>query len=197
MITPAQHQSVETQHTHETLSSGGKTIVPPPPAVDTGASAAGSGRHVRAQSGLGGSGAEVVPPPPSMQASHSADTGGRLIALGIRPAVTPPAEPPVGNRRGTFAATPEGKTGAAGTPDVRASDASGTDGHGIGTSVARNGTGSGSATAQVAGVPPGLHVGAASRPPTSIAGGDSSTKAGNGSGNAAAAEKNEIASISR
>ena len=198
VIAPAPQLSVEAQRTLATLGSGGKAIVPPPPAVDTGASAAGSGRHVRAQSGLGGSGAEVVPPPPSMQASHSADTGGRLIALGIRPAVTPPAEPPVGNRRGTFAATPEGKTGAAGTPDVRASDASGTDGHGIGTSVARNGTGSGSATAPVAGVPPGLHVGAASRPPTSsIAGGDSSTKAGNSSGNTAGAEKTEIASISR
>jgi len=198
VIAPAPQLSVEAQRTLATLGSGGKAIVPPPPAVDTGASAAGSGRHVRAQSGLGGSGAEVVPPPPSMQASHSADAGGRLIALGIRPAVTPPAEPPLGNRRGTFAATPEGKMGAAGTPDVRASDASGTDGHGIGTSVARNGTGSGSATAPVAGVPPGLHVGAASRPPTSsIAGGDSSTKAGNSSGNTAGAEKTEIASISR
>jgi TonB family protein len=198
VIAPAPQLSVEAQRTLATLGSGGKAIVPPPPAVDTGTSAAGPGRHVRAQSGLGGSGAEVVPPPPSMQASHSADAGGRLIALGIRPAVTPPAEPPVGNRRGTFAATPEGKTGAAGTPDVRAPDASGTDGHGIGTSVARNGTGSGSATAPVAGAPPGLHVGAASRPPTSsIAGGDSGTKAGNGSGNAAGAEKTEMASISR
>ena len=198
VIAPAPQLSVEAQRTLATLGSGGKAIVPPPPAVDTGASAAGSGRHVRAQSGLGGSGAEVVPPPPSMQASHSADAGGRLIALGIRPAVTPPAEPPVGNRRGTFAATPEGKTGAAGTPDVRASDTSGTDGHGIGTPGARNGTGSGSATTPVAGVPPGLHVGAASRPATNVmAGGDSSTNAGNGSGNAAGAEKNEIASISR
>ena len=198
VIAPAPQLSVESQRTLATLGSGGKAIVPPPPAVDTGASAAGSGRHVRGQSGLGGSGAEVVPPPPSMQASHSADAGGRLIALGIRPAVTPPAEPPVGNRRGTFAATPEGKTGAAGTPDIRASDTSGTDGHGIGTSGARNGAGSGSATAPVAGVPPGLHVGEAARPATnSIAGSDSSTDAGHGSGNPAGSGKTEIASISR
>lgn len=198
VIAPAPQLSVEAQRTLATLGSGGKAIVPPPPAVDTGTSTAGSGRHVRAQSGLGGSGAEVVPPPPSMQASHSADAGGRLIALGIRPAVTPPAEPPVGNRRGTFAATPEGKTGAAGTPDVRASDTSGTDGHGIGMPGARKGTGSGSATAPVAGVPPGLHVGAGSRPATNVmAGGDSSTDTGNGSGNVAGAEKTEIASISR
>ena len=45
---------------------------------------------------------------------------GRLIALGIHPAVAAPAAMPNGNRRGTFAATPAGKAGAAGTPDVSA-----------------------------------------------------------------------------
>src|SRR5438309_1890871 len=158
-------------------------VVAPPPEINHG---------IRAVASMS---IDVVAPMPDASAA-----GVRRTLNGPEASVveTPPAEPPVGNRRGTFAATPEGKTGAAGTPDVRASDASGTDGHGIGTSVARNGTGSGSAAAPVAGAPPGLHVGAASRPPTSsIAGGDSSTKAGNGSGNAAAAEKTEIASISR
>lgn len=200
VIAPAPQLPVEAQRTVSTLGNGGRTVVPPPPAVDVTGSptAGGSGRHIRGQSGLGGSGAEVVPPPPSMQASHSADAGGRLIALGIRPLVTPPAEPPVGNRRGTFAATPEGKTGGAGTPDVRASETGGTNGQGIGAPGARNGTGSGSGASPVAGVPPGLHVGAASRSVTAgVTGGDSS-----GSGNEHGSEnpaggKTEIASISR
>ena len=195
VIAPAPQLPVEAQRTVATLGSGGKAVVPPPPAVDAAGSAnVGSGRHVRGQTGLGGSGAEVVPPPPSVQTSHSADAGGRLIALGIRPAITPPAEPPVGNRRGTFAATPEGKTGATGTPDVRASETGGTDGHGIGTPGARSGTGSGSAAGPVLGVPPGLHVGAASRTAT---GGMAGSDSGSGQENSAGSGKTEMASISR
>ena len=196
VIAPAPQLPVEAQRTLSTLSSGGKAIVPPPPALDAGAPAttSGSGRHMRGQNGLGNSGGEVVPPPPSMQASHSTEAGGRLIALGIHPSVAPPPEPPVGNRRGTFAATPEGKVGAAGTPDIHASDTVGTDGHGIGTSAAKNGTGSGSATNPVAGVPSGLHVGAAS---PSSASGTTASDAESVSGNTAGSGKTEIASISR
>ncbi len=196
VIAPAPQLPVEAQRTLSTLGSGGKAIVPPPPAVDTGApvTATGSGRHIRAQNGLGGSGGEVVPPPPAVQGAHSTDAGGRLIALGIHPSVTPPAEPPVGNRLGTFAATPEGKAGAAGTPETRASDTARPDGGGIGASAAKNGTGLGSAKSAVAGVPSGLHVGAASGPAASdrSAGDD-----GHFSGNSASSGKTEVASIPR
>ena len=49
-------------------------------------------------------------------------TSGRLIALGIHPvAPTGPVAVPGGNRRGTFAATPQGKPGASGTPDLTGS----------------------------------------------------------------------------
>jgi len=70
---------------------------------------------------------------------------------------------PNGNRRGTFAATPAGKTGAAGTPDISAST--------------NSGSGSGSATDKNIGAPAGLSVGAAPNPQTTA------TVAGQGQGN--------------
>ncbi len=94
----------------------------------------------------------VVPPPPSIQGAGPSNTGGRLIALGIHPAVlSAPIEVPAGNRRGIFAATPEGRPGAPGTPDTSP------DGnHGSG-----NGADSGNSTN---GIPPGLFVGAGPQP---------------------------------
>jgi TonB family protein len=93
--------------------------------------------------------ASVVPPPPSFPGSGSS-TDGRLIALNLHPAApSGPVDVPAGNRRGTFAATPKGKAGAAGTPDIPA------DNH-----HAVAGTGSGSSTN---GVPPGLFVGSSQK----------------------------------
>jgi len=44
-----------------------------------------------------------------------------MIALGINPTLpTGPVNVPTGNRRGEFAAGPEGKPGAAGTPEIKA-----------------------------------------------------------------------------
>jgi TonB family protein len=117
----------------------------------------------RAQSSLGSAGPAVVPPPPSIAGSAGSNPGGRLISLGIHPAAVAPAEMPGGNRRGTFAATPAGKAGAAGTPDVSAS--------------ASSGSGSGSAAGKNAAVPTGLTVGAAPNAQTT------STVAGQGQGN--------------
>jgi len=69
-----------------------------------------------------GQGAHVVPPPPSVSAGGSAvQSAGQLIALGLDPApASGPIEVPAGNRRGAFAATPEGKPDAPGTPDISA-----------------------------------------------------------------------------
>ncbi len=73
------------------------------------------------QPALGNGGPTVVAPPPSIQGNAGSDNGGRLIALGIHPAAArEPMDMPAGNRRGTFAATPAGKAGAAGTPDISA-----------------------------------------------------------------------------
>jgi TonB family protein len=115
------------------------------------------------QAALGAAGPAVVPPPPSIPGDASSNPGGRLISLGIHPAaLRQPMETPNGNRRGTFAATPAGKTGAAGTPDISANDA---------------GSGGSTASKSGNGIPPGLMVGA---PPAAQS---SSTVAGQGQGN--------------
>jgi TonB family protein len=82
-------------------------------------------QHSRASRGghLAGGGVQPVAPPPSVTAGGGARAGGRLIALGIHPvAPSGPVAVPGGNRRGTFAATPQGKQGAAGTPDLPGSN---------------------------------------------------------------------------
>jgi TonB family protein len=109
----------------------------------------------------------AVPPPPSMTGSEGA-SGGRLIALNLHPVVPQgPVGAPAGNRRGTFAATPDGKRGGAGTPDSPSEPretANGTGGGG------RDPSGSGHTSK---GVPPGLFVGAGSKPATASAAGNS------------------------
>src|SRR5205814_8252825 len=62
-----------------------------------------------------------TPPPGS---GSNATAVGQLIALGINPTMpTGPVTVPSGNRRGEFAAGPEGKTGAPGTPEIKAGGA--------------------------------------------------------------------------
>ena len=132
---------------------------------------------------LPGGSVQPVGPPPSVAAAGSASAGGRLIALGIHPvAPTGPVAVPGGNRRGTFAATPQGKPGAAGTPDLVGS------GKGDSNSKTRN-NGHGS-------LPAGLHVGAADSGATSPVerNGGTSSK-GNSSGNGADGTR-EMASLS-
>ncbi len=95
---------------------------------------------------LPGGGVQPVGPPPSVAAAGGASAGGRLIALGIHP-VTPtgPVTVPAGNRRGAFSATPQGKPGASGTPDL------------VATKSEANGSGSRGTNGSL---PTGLRVGA-------------------------------------
>lgn len=103
-----------------------------------------------AQGPLGGASQAVVPPPPSVQGRGVSGAGGRLIALSVNPAApSASVEVPNGNRRGTFAATPEGRPGAAGTPEIAS-----------GGKVASDSSGRGSANNSANGIPPGLFVGA-------------------------------------
>ena len=76
----------------------------------------------RASAG-GGQGAQAVPaPPPASVGGSGLQSAGQLIALGLDPApAAGPIEVPAGNRRGIFAATPEGKPGAPGLPEIAAS----------------------------------------------------------------------------
>jgi TonB family protein len=110
-------------------------------------------------SGLAGA-SQVVPPPPSVSAAGSAGASfgaqGRVIALNLHPNVGAPPSPPAGNRRGTFAATPEGHPGASGSP---------------GTGTASNGKESGSGSRKSSSeVPSGLYVGSTAAKPSPVAG---------------------------
>jgi TonB family protein len=87
VIAPAPQLSVDAQHT----VPGGRSTL-----------------HARSP--------EVIAPPPALRASGRSRSSGGMIALNLHPAVGAPPTPPAGNRRGTFAATPEGHRGASGTP---------------------------------------------------------------------------------
>ena len=113
-----------------------------------------------ARASLGGS--AVVPPPPSVQPGDGSRSDGRLIALSMNPAPPPAAvEVPSGNRRGTFAATPQGKPGSSGAPEIAATSMQ----PGKGTTLAGAGK-------SLSGVPSGLLVGSVprSQPTAPVAG---------------------------
>jgi TonB family protein len=125
------------------INIGHSEVVAPAPELPVAEQYAAPGRSQTALAG-GGAGAAAVPPPPSIPGNAGSNPNGRIISLGIHPSATSPAEMPAGNRRGTFAATPEGKTGAPGTPDVAAGTNRG------------NGSGAGKNSE---GIPSGLTVG--------------------------------------
>jgi TonB family protein len=151
------------------INIGHSQVVAPAPQLPVGAQRALSNLP------MGNSGGAVVPPPPSMQGS-GASNNGRLIALNLHPAApSGPINVPAGSRRGTFAATPEGKPGAAGTPDIQR------EGQPVSGSGDRAGSSSGTN-----GVPPGLYVGTnpKSGNPSGVAGGNqgvAKAKSGDGS----------------
>jgi TonB family protein len=121
------------------MNVGPSQVVAPAPQLTVDeqhtSSARGGGR-------LSGGNMQPVGPPPSVAAGGTS-AGGRLIALGIHPvAPTGPVAVPAGNRRGTFSATPHGKPGGSGTPDLAGSKSE--------TGSGSRGNGS---------LPSGLHVG--------------------------------------
>jgi TonB family protein len=125
------------------INIGHSQVVAPAPELPVAEQYAAASR---AQTALGGgTGSVAVPPPPSIPGNAGSNSGGRMIALGIHPAAMSAAEMPAGNRRGTFAATPGGKAGAPGTPDVAAGP-----NHSGGSGAGKNSEG----------VPSGLTVGA-------------------------------------
>jgi TonB family protein len=119
---------------------------------------------------------QVVPPPPSLSGSGSSSAGGRIIALNLHPSVGAPPDPPPGNRRGAFAATPEGHAGASGNPG---SPGAGTGAKG-GANGHNNGNNSGSASGsdknKTSGLPSGLYVGSAASLKTAPVAGDPAPK---------------------
>jgi TonB family protein len=129
------------------------SVVPPPPSL------AISTQSLRARmNGAGNESGQAVPPPPSIDSTATSAGGGRMIALGIHPSATPPPSGLQGNRRGTFAASPEGKTAASGTPELAAKTS-------VAQSAALGGNGgsdhgrSGFGKDPRSGLPAGIHVG--------------------------------------
>src|ERR1700690_3254245 len=133
------------------LNIGPTDVVAPTPqltlAEQHSLAARGGGR-------VAGGGIQPVAPPPSV-AGGKGSSAGRLIALGIHPVVpTGPVPVPAGNRRGEFAASPRGRSGASGTPDLVGTKDAST------KSVGGHGNGSGAFGARNGSLPAGLHVGA-------------------------------------
>lgn len=94
---------------------------------------------------------EAVPPPPSTQGlANTNKAAGNLMVLNVRP-VAPPEEIqiPNGSRAGVFAATPNGKAGAPGTPDIQGEHA---DTNAAGTNGRTGNSGNGNAAAAPAGI---------------------------------------------
>jgi len=153
------------------INIGHAQVVAPAPQLPVGE------QHTRASVSAPTLGsAAVVPPPPSTQGTGVAGKGGQLIALSIHPAQFAPVQPPNGNRRGTFAANPDGKAGAAGTPNIAGNSHAATSAAGSGSQGASNG------------IPPGLMVGAAPKSAST------STISGSGSGHASASDPTLVAS---
>lgn len=119
------------------------------------------------RSGSGPLTAQIVAPPPSV-ASNSASGAsfgaqGRVIALSLNPAVGAPPDPPAGNRRRSFAATPDGHAGASGTPaSAGTNTGSGNGGHSTNSAL-----------------PSGLYVGKTTEKTSPVAGEPSGKASGN------------------
>jgi TonB family protein len=101
---------------------------------------------------------EVIAPPPSLAASGGSRSGRNMIALSLHPAAGAPPDPPAGNRRGNFAATPEGHRGASGDPGTIAGNGK------------ENAPGSGSGKKNAGDLPAGLYVGKTSNAASPVAG---------------------------
>jgi TonB family protein len=135
------------------------TVIAPAPQLPVAAQRTVPG----GMSGPAGIAPQIVPPPPSLSASGSAagsfGSPGRVIALNLHPAVGAPPDPPAGNRRGTFAASPDGHPGSSGSPGSASASAS--SGAAAGNGDTRKGTSD---------LPAGLYVGSITTKPSAVAG---------------------------
>lgn len=98
----------------------------------------------RLQGGSGEAASATAPPPLQMPGGgvRSAQPVGQLLALGIHPASpNGPIPMPEGSRTGTFAAGPEGKSGARGTPDIKAAPGSNSSANEAGTGASGKNSG--------------------------------------------------------
>jgi TonB family protein len=128
------------------LNIGRSAVIAPAPLLSLEEQHASNGRS----SALREHPTQIVAPPPSLTVNGGSRNGQEIIALSLHPAVGAPPEPVAGNRRGNFAATPAGRSGA-----------SGASGSAPGAS-AKNGSEPGKNSA--GNLPTGLYVGKAASP---------------------------------
>jgi TonB family protein len=134
----------ETSRQIRDINIAPSTVIAPAPKLAVAAQRALPG----SLTAVAGSGPQVVPPP-SVPGSSSPGSGKRVVALSLNPTIGPPPDSAPGNRRGAFAASPSGHTGATGNP--------GSDGKG-------NGKDGGSGSSRNGDLPAGLYVGKAANP---------------------------------
>jgi TonB family protein len=137
---------------------GHSSVIAPAPQLSLDEQRAVPGRSSTALRSPQGSSPQVIAPPPSLAASGRSRSGGGMIALNLHPAVGAPPDPPAGNRRGIFAATPEGHRGASGARGATA------------TSGKADASADRSAAKNSGNLPSGLYVGKASNPTSPVAG---------------------------
>jgi TonB family protein len=138
------------------LNIGRSSVIAPAPQLPVGEQ-----RALHASSAMAGVAARVVPPPPALAGSGYSGGGARVIALNLHPTVGAPPDPPSGNRRGAFAATPEGHRGASGNPGISGNNLAATASHGSAAARTANSE-----------LPAGLYVGNAVNAKTSSVAGN-------------------------
>jgi TonB family protein len=157
------------------LNIGPSSVIAPAPRLPIAEQRAVQGSRL---TGMGVGTPQVLVPPPSLSASGpSAELGarGRVIALNLHPAVGAPPDPPAGNRRGTFAAKPEGHAGASGSPGTNSANTTG----GAGSGGRGKESGTGSTRKGTTDVPSGLYVGSTAAKSSPVVGNNSLTNSFN------------------
>ncbi len=109
------------------LNIGHSSVIAPAPQLSLNEQHAAGGRGTT----ISKHSLQVIAPPPSLAATGRSHSGQGMLALNLHPAVGAPPDPAAGNRRGNFAATPEGHRGASGAPATSAGTGK-TDGSGAG-----------------------------------------------------------------
>jgi TonB family protein len=127
------------------LNIAHSTVIAPAPQLSVDAQRTPS----RNSAALRGHSPQVIAPPPSVGASGG--SRGEMIALSLHPAVGAPPAAVAGNRRGSFAATPDGHRGASGAPGSSAGGSTEN-----GSAAGKSGSGN---------LPSGLYVGKATNAP--------------------------------
>jgi len=157
VVAPAPQVNAENTRKLGDLNIGHSEVVAPAPQIPM------AERSVTARIGPLAAGTNAVPPPPSVEASGGQSGGGRVIVLNVRPLAPHTAtEVPAGNRRGSFAATPEGNPGARGTAPAEGKSSRAEAG-------TRSGQGSNTGVGKPTDSPPGLYVGSAPKGATTTA----------------------------